>query len=58
LGVWSIPPKLGKLMEGRIILLEESTIPELEEEATNIREVLMEVLNQKARKLRVCARSK
>jgi hypothetical protein len=58
LGVWSIPPKLGELMEGRIILSEESTIPELEEEATNIRKVLLEVLNRKARKLRVCARLK
>jgi hypothetical protein len=47
-----------EVIEGRTILLEESTIPELEEKATKIREVLIEVLNWKARKLRVCAISK
>jgi predicted acetyltransferase len=37
--------------------LEESTIPELEEKATKIRVVLMEVLNRKAKKRMFSARS-
>jgi hypothetical protein len=35
-----------KLMHGRTTLLEGSTIPELKEEATKIREAVTEVLNQ------------
>jgi hypothetical protein len=42
----------------RRTLSDESTIEELEEEATVIRETLTEVLNQKAKKTRICARSK
>jgi hypothetical protein len=48
----------GRLMGDREILSEVSAIPELEEEAIAIRESLTDVLNQKAKKLRVCARSK
>jgi hypothetical protein len=45
-------------MAERTILLEECTIQELDEEATTVREVLTEVLNQKGKKLTLCARSK
>jgi ribonuclease HI len=42
----------------RDTLSDKSTVKQLEDEATAIRETLTELLNQKAKKTRVCARSK
>jgi uncharacterized protein YecA (UPF0149 family) len=47
-----------EIMMEKTILSEKSTILEQEEEASRLREVLTEVVDQNGKTLRVCARSK